>query len=286
MKLNKFSKVLYTIASLCCLCVGSGNAIKQEILDARKNVSDAQMPQGCKQIANGQYGAICTLVDDDSKLLKRLSTLYLRNDKINEMDMATLLASNNNVPPYLMKVYQVAKPNQDTMWYTFEKINGCSVKDYIKGIKTKKKGKIPWDVFCRDWAVGLFEGMKYVQDALGTQKIYNSFNKKDEDCFFVLGDRNSSNIMVRDDKTPVHIDYGFINNFSISNNLKKPSENIIKIRDILLNILTNKGVKVPKAERDRRYQLKKYLKSIENMPMKIDLLDNIIEDIKKITGII
>lgn len=118
------------------------------------------------------------------------------------------------------------------------------------------------------------------------QTIYNSFTKKDEDCFFVLGDRNSSNIMVRDDNTPVHIDYGFIDDFPISNNLKKPSKNIIEIRDILLNILTNKGVKVPKAEKDRRDQLKKYLESIENMPMKIDLLDNIIKDIKKITGII
>lgn len=163
MKLNKFSKVIYAIASLCCLCIEGSNAINQEILDARKNVSDAHMPQGCKQIANGQYGAICTLVDDDSKLLKSLSTAAsLRNDKINEMDMAILLASKADVPRYLMKVYQVARPTPDTVWYTFEKINGCSVKDYIKAIKTKTKDKIPWKVFCRDWAVGLFEGMKYV----------------------------------------------------------------------------------------------------------------------------
>lgn len=170
------------------------------------------------------------------------------------------------------------------MWYSFEKIDGCSAEDYLKGIKEKKMEKIPWGSFCKNWVVGLFEGMKYIQDKIGTVTMYNHWTKKTEDCFAVLSDRNASNIMVRKNNTPVHIDYGFTACIPINPRSTQPNKNIAAIADMLLKFLRS-GVKTPREEKESKKLLEQYLLDIKEKPMTKTLLDEIIGDVKQIAHI-
>lgn len=111
MKLNKFSKFIYIIASLCCLNAEGSNALNQKILDARKNTLDTKMPIDSKQIASGQCGGVYKLANDDSKLIKQIFLYSEPDDDIHEMDVANLMKSDD-VPSTLMKVYEVARPTK------------------------------------------------------------------------------------------------------------------------------------------------------------------------------
>ena len=89
--------------------------------------------------------------------------------------------------------------------------------------------------------------------------------------------------MVRDNMIPVHIDYGFADHISISNINPKSNKNITNIADILLSFL-KKGVKVPDSEKGRKKELKDYLKTIKTTPATTELLEDIINNIRRITG--
>lgn len=286
MKFSKFSKTISTITSLCCLCAGGINAIlSQEILDARTSLKKMK-PCGTEKsnlIGSGSQGQIYNHPRDDKKVIKLINNFKnTDDDTINELDIAVLL-TKNDIPPSLMKVYDVGLHNdgkQTNGWYICEKISGQTVQS--------DSTRIDWKCFCKQWVKGLLEGMDYLRQKLGHTKRKDE-NGKEKECFILLGDRNQKNIIVKSDGTPKHIDMGVVEYIDVETGRRignqgqtRTSTCISNVCSWLLRKLNN--VDIPDESKEQSKILKNYLSKHKDPKTVVEenTLATIIADVTRI----
>lgn len=160
--------------------------------------------------------------------------------------------TGDDVPKSLMKCYGLLDENN----IVYERIDGKTLKDWL--FDKTDTTRIPFDVFCKDWVMSMFEGMNYFYNHI---KFDLSFTKKGITTIFksephLPRDMTDINIMVRNPSgsmkypAPVRIDYGTLTWGS--------TDVLMRLADMLSYVMKTK-VEYSDAQKTKFDELYKFL---------------------------
>lgn len=201
----------FLILSTCCLCTIPTAVCMDDskCMSSEKDVD--KLIRESKIINSGSSAVLYQHSDYHGKVIKHYSGRKLLKGKGSEDEVASKLIGET--PRSLMKCFEVLDENT----IIYERIDGKTLNNWL--FDGTDDTKIPFDIFCKDWVISMFEGMQHFYKNVSfpitickkDKILYHKDNEPHLPC-----DMTGINIMVRQpDKysrypTPVRIDYGSV----------------------------------------------------------------------------